>query len=55
MVVVVWLLTAACPSVSPGIADIICHQYVNRLNVAARITVSNSSQVRLLMVRHTEV
>src|SRR5207248_11547512 len=35
MVVPVWLLTAACHTVSPGIAACICHQYVKRLKTMA--------------------
>ena len=39
-VVDVWLLTAACPSVSPRIEAIICGQYVKMLNpvTSSRIT-----------------
>ena len=35
MVVPVWLFTAACHMVSPGMAACICHQYVKRLKTMA--------------------
>src|SRR5437773_946317 len=53
IVVVVWLFTAAWAVVSPGIAAIICHQYVNRLNIVAISSDSSSSQVRLVIVFQT--
>ena len=54
IVVPIWLFTAACPSVRPGIAACVCHQYVNRLKTMAPVTPSTCSGLSCVTVFHTE-
>ena len=54
IVVPIWLFTAAWASVSPGIAAIVCHQYVNRLKAIAAVTPTSSSGLSLVRVFHTD-